>query len=487
MPDKISGYTADGTSNPIQLKDLMDFSNTPDGGTTYDVSKKIEVGELMDFINSNAETLYNSNGTISDPRTITLNDSLVFDKTGGNIAIDVQGTGMLTNSAGVNIDVAGGGTGNIFGLFSVVRGGASAVDVIGGKGTSITPNGERNIGWSGSARDGSERTIGLHGIISGGGTVAASEHTSAVEGRNTSGIGLINYGGRFETDTSSSTSDSTTYGVWALADNGGVGSTTSIGGYFEAINATDNYALLTGDGDVGIGNSAPLYKFHVTGETLIENDLSVPVLKTHDNGRSTFGSVTDYGALVNIRGTGNTVATTSLLVENSSGTDLLKVTDDGEVSIVGNINQIGAENNLVAETRVGSLGAVEGVVGGDGNLQIASSAGQGGVIVGTNATAKGSLWGNISTMNFGTLTSHDLTIYMNNSIKGYMKTNGQFLWGTSTASETAEKIELEGVMAYRATTAPTGTADVAKIYAKTVSGISRIFTMNSDGTENEVT
>jgi hypothetical protein len=47
--ERISEYTDDGTSHPIQSEDLLDFSNDTDGGTTYDVSKKILVSELATF------------------------------------------------------------------------------------------------------------------------------------------------------------------------------------------------------------------------------------------------------------------------------------------------------------------------------------------------------------------------------------------------------------------------------------------------------
>ena len=50
-------------------------------------------------------------------------------------------------------------------------------------------------------------------------------------------------------------------------------------------------------------------------------------------GNATFGQLTSLGARVGIKGSGSTSATTSLLVQNSSGTQLLKVTDDGVVTV----------------------------------------------------------------------------------------------------------------------------------------------------------
>jgi len=70
MAEKISQYTADGTSNPIQAEDYLDFSNY-DGVSAYDVSKKILVSELIAYINSNVDNIYNSNGTLSEDREVT--------------------------------------------------------------------------------------------------------------------------------------------------------------------------------------------------------------------------------------------------------------------------------------------------------------------------------------------------------------------------------------------------------------------------------
>jgi hypothetical protein len=59
-------------------------------------------------------------------------------------------------------------------------------------------------------------------------------------------------------------------------------------------------------------------------------------------GNVAFGDVATLGARVGIKGSGSTSATTSLLVQNSSGTELFKVRDDGYVNIsAGNGMNIG--------------------------------------------------------------------------------------------------------------------------------------------------
>lgn len=69
MPQKISGYVADGTSDPITGDDLMDFSNW--NGASFDVSKKITVDELMTYANANGSNIYNNDDTITGDRELT--------------------------------------------------------------------------------------------------------------------------------------------------------------------------------------------------------------------------------------------------------------------------------------------------------------------------------------------------------------------------------------------------------------------------------
>jgi hypothetical protein len=61
-------------------------------------------------------------------------------------------------------------------------------------------------------------------------------------------------------------------------------------------------------------------------------------------GNTAIGSTTDLNARLGIKGSGSTSATTSLLVQNSAGNQLLKITDDGGYSL--GINSIPQEFNL---------------------------------------------------------------------------------------------------------------------------------------------
>jgi len=57
-----------------------------------------------------------------------------------------------------------------------------------------------------------------------------------------------------------------------------------------------------------------------------------------NNGTFTFGATTNLGAKVNIKGTGSTSATTSLLVQNSAGIAALTVKDDLGITMKGITN-----------------------------------------------------------------------------------------------------------------------------------------------------
>ena len=54
-----------------------------------------------------------------------------------------------------------------------------------------------------------------------------------------------------------------------------------------------------------------------------------------NNGTFTFGATTNLGAKVNIKGSGSTSATTSLLVQNSAGSNALQVRDDRVIIMAG--------------------------------------------------------------------------------------------------------------------------------------------------------
>jgi hypothetical protein len=77
-----------------------------------------------------------------------------------------------------------------------------------------------------------------------------------------------------------------------------------------------------------------------------------------NNGTFTFGATTNLGGKVNIKGSGSTSATTSLLVQNSVGTELFKVRDDNAVLV----------QNIIVNGYVGNVNSGVVQIGGGGTV-----------------------------------------------------------------------------------------------------------------------
>jgi len=88
MAEKISQYVADATSNPIKSEDLLDFSNWDNNLLVFDVSKKITVGEFLNYAGALISTFYNSDDSLPEDREI---DAATFFTrwTGGDVGIEM--------------------------------------------------------------------------------------------------------------------------------------------------------------------------------------------------------------------------------------------------------------------------------------------------------------------------------------------------------------------------------------------------------------
>jgi hypothetical protein len=91
------------------------------------------------------------------------------------------------------------------------------------------------------------------------------------------------------------------------------------------------------------------------------------------NSDSTFGQLTTLSARVGIKGSGSTSATTSLLVQNSAGTQLFKIEDGGNASL--GASGISARFNFVGNT--GNITSYIGATGSGGIVEWNSSSGAG--------------------------------------------------------------------------------------------------------------
>jgi hypothetical protein len=116
---------------------------------------------------------------------------------------------------------------------------------------------------------------------------------------------------------------------------------------------------------LGIGTNAPQTPLHVSnaarlsniyigqvGNTAISNTGSDTTINLNNGVGIAGGSIITPTARLHIQGSGSTFATTSLLVQDSVGGDLLKIRDDGFITSAGNIQAIG-----IVGTAYGNFGS----------------------------------------------------------------------------------------------------------------------------------
>jgi len=119
-----------------------------------------------------------------------------------------------------------------------------------------------------------------------------------------------NYWSRIEHDMGTLNILGSSYGQLLIAANNG-------GGNGGRINFT---------GSTGAANNSLTIDGAANGGRIALTTAASPI--TLNGGNVLIGTTTDAGAKVQIKGSGNTSATTSLLVQNSSGTNALKIADD---------------------------------------------------------------------------------------------------------------------------------------------------------------
>jgi hypothetical protein len=106
---------------------------------------------------------------------------------------------------------------------------------------------------------------------------------------------------------------------------------------FDGTNNQRNAIIYVTAKDVTSGVITPQMAFGL-GQTANTNNYRMNI---QNNGNVSIGNgLNDLGARLGIKGSGTTSATTALLVQNSAGTELLKVFDNG-LSTIGSINCLG--------------------------------------------------------------------------------------------------------------------------------------------------
>lgn len=277
------------------------------GNTT---SKELEYYDGTSWVGlgGGGSNLYTANGTIGTGRVATITDTLTF--TAGDFKIEGLtdpdlffleessnsigiGTASPSNKLNVvgGIDVSGNVTTSFTSKFSVSgnsertiyseigKGGTVglgagtvsglSVNVVPKAGTAtyrgividaFSSNTTINYGLYSSARNGSSQIAAVYGHVVSE-TVAAAFGSIAVYAKNQGGAGNSHYGVRASTSSAGTNS-------WAVhGEATGVG-TNNYGGYFRAVNAANNYAIIvpSGGGNVGIGTITPASMLTANGD-----------------------------------------------------------------------------------------------------------------------------------------------------------------------------------------------------------------------------
>jgi hypothetical protein len=157
--------------------------------------------------------------------------------------------------------------------------------------------------------------------------------------------------------------------------NVGILSVTTSGGGNNRFQVWNSNSVSTPVWNIGLPSPDTRIAMY-TNITLRANGTEAAVFSSSE---ANFGSIS--GARVGIKGSGSTSATTSLLVQNSAGSQLLKVTDDGSVNI-GLTNSVvtlvSGYNNAFAENRLSFYSAstnIRGINAGGQGLIVSKNTG----------------------------------------------------------------------------------------------------------------
>jgi hypothetical protein len=157
------------------------------------------------------------------------------------------------------------------------------------------------------------------------------------------------YGSQLQSDTSgpntliwsrASGSLNTSGIIFSVADNTVSGNQYHKGGIF-----------FKGDG-VGAGRGSLILVSNTANDASVASSSNVGIALL-SSGNNSIGTLLDLGARVGIRGSGSTSATTSLLVQNSAGTQLLKVDDGGNATLFNALNL--TNGNTIISQQSGNL------------------------------------------------------------------------------------------------------------------------------------
>jgi hypothetical protein len=149
------------------------------------------------------------------------------------------------------------------------------------------------------------------------------------------------------------------FNIQSDTQNVGILSVTTSGGGLDRLEVWNSNSVATPVWNIGIPSPDTRISMY-TNISLRANGTTAAVFSSSE---ANFGSIS--GARVGIKGSGSTGATTSLLVQNSAGTQLLKVSDIGEVTIP----------YLYVNNEIRILSTILITTNADGVLKLANNAG----------------------------------------------------------------------------------------------------------------
>ncbi|OYZ17614.1 MAG: hypothetical protein B7Y39_15070 [Bdellovibrio sp. 28-41-41] len=267
--------------------------------------------ELLALINGTSTQYMSSAGAISTSGNITQSGATTFSSGTGAVSLN----GATTIAANQNFSMASG-TGTFAQTFT-------------GTGTahSLTAN---------SVTSSSAQSITANGLSSGNLLSLSSSSTSAANGNK--GLDIAISG-------ANSTAGVTRTGLSSAVTSTGATS-TNVGGYFSASGATNNYGLIVGNGNVGIGTTAPNEKFEISGHGLYSatGTSSIPggylsynsySQKFRGNYWNSALGPTNEDAVITMKYTNQNTTNPLYYLNFSVGnaTNILNIRDDGNVGI----------------------------------------------------------------------------------------------------------------------------------------------------------
>lgn len=287
-----------------------------DNGTTTPLGRNIFIGKNTGNFTVGVTATANYMGSDN----IGIGDNSLTDLTHGNRNIAIgQGVGASITTAGSNV-MMGWGTGN-----NLTTGGENFLLGNFTGGSLTTHKGNVMIGT----------TVGQN--IRGFYNVAIGDRALQGSGANQSAGNNIAIGRAALQNIKASSDFNVAIGTQALVNIGGNADGNIAIGYQTGLNNSGSafdYNIL-----IGYNVQAPLQN---TGNQLNIGNLLYGTGVTSDQSVSTAGKIgigqTTPDAKLHITGEGTTDSTTSLLVENSNGDDILKVTDNGAVSVSPDYN-----------------------------------------------------------------------------------------------------------------------------------------------------